>query len=421
MSNEVVLDIPTPRWALPLLPAMRYKGAKGGRASGKSHFFAELLVEESVADPSLQTVCIREIQKSLKFSAKKLIEQKIRSLGVAHMFKVLDTEIRRIGPGMNALAKEGIIIFQGMQDHTADSIKSLEGFDRAWVEEAQNMSARSIELLLPTMRAPGSQVWFSWNPDQEDDPVEKLFREMDSQSGVVVHVNFNQNPFCPKESKDEAKRHYKYNADTYDHVWLGGYNTKSEAIIFNGRWSVDEFEVDPDWIPLHGLDWGFSQDPTAAVRCYVEDEVLYIYQECGGVGIELDDTPTKMIQAIPNIEKYVIRADNARPESISYCKRHGLPRIVSCEKWKGCVEDGIAYIKSLKKIVIHPNCEQTIGEFKLYSYKVDKRTEEILPDIVDKHNHYIDALRYALGKLITAKGRKLVRPKKRGVARKRAA
>ena len=131
------LEIKTPRWCLPLLPKKRYKGAKGGRGSGKSHFFAELLVEEHIINPDQQTVCIREIQKSLKFSAKKLIEDKIQSLGVGHLFEITLTEIRRIG-------HSGIIIFQGMQDHTAESIKSLEGFDRAWVEEAQSLSLRSM-------------------------------------------------------------------------------------------------------------------------------------------------------------------------------------------------------------------------------------------------------------------------------------
>src|SRR5690625_2615548 len=162
------LDVPTPRWAVPLLQPSRYKAAHGGRASGKSNFFAVLLVEEHTRLPDLQSVCIREIQRSLKFSAKKLIEQKIRDLGVSHLFDITLTEIRRVGG-------QGLIIFEGMQDHTADSIKSLEGFDRAWVEEAQSLSHRSLELLIPTIRKDGSELWFSWNPDQPEDAVEGLF------------------------------------------------------------------------------------------------------------------------------------------------------------------------------------------------------------------------------------------------------
>ena len=209
------LDIQTPRWTVPLLPPCRYKGAKGGRSSGKSHFMAEMLVEEHVSNPDQQSVCIREIQKSLKFSAKKLVEDKIRALGVMHLFEITLTEIRRIG-------HQGIIIFQGMQDHTADSIKSLEGFDRAWVEEAQSMSQRSLELLIPTIRNDGSEIWFSWNPDQESDSVEQHFAG--NEDAVLVHVNYADNPWCPDVMRKEAKRMQKKDDEKYSHIWLGGYN-----------------------------------------------------------------------------------------------------------------------------------------------------------------------------------------------------
>lgn len=394
MGRELVIE--TPRWALPLLPPRRYKGAKGGRGSGKSHNFAEMLVEEHIYQPNQMSVCIREIQKSLKFSAKKLIETKIREMGVSHLFDITLNEIRRIGVGAN----DGLMIFQGMQDHTADSIKSLEGFDRAWYEEAQNASARSLELLLPTIRKDGSEIWFSWNPDQPDDPVEVLFKSMDEDDGVCVHVNFDQNPFCPQTLRKEAARHYKYNPDSYGHIWLGEYNVKREAIIFNGKYQIREFEPLPGWQPLHGLDWGFSQDPLAAVRCYFADERLFVYKEAGGVGIELDETADLLARKIEGVAGYTIRADNARPESISFCRRNGLPKITSVDKWPGSVEDGISYIRALKEVVIHPQCTNVAEEFRLYSYKVHKQTGEILPDIVDKHNHYIDAIRYALAPLI---------------------
>lgn len=392
------IEIATPRWCLPLLAPKRYKGAKGGRGSGKSHFFAEALVEEHVNDPTLQSVCIREIQKSLKHSAKKLIENKIRQLGVAHLFEIQQTEIKR--KGYNATAEEGLIIFQGMQDHTADSIKSLEGFRIAWVEEAQSLSARSMELLLPTIRSSGSQIWFSWNPDQPDDPVEQLFASIDEEDGVVVHVNFMENPFCPEELKKEARRHLKYNPDSYGHVWLGEFNVKRDAIVFNGKWRVDNFEPEWDWEPLHGLDWGFANDPTAAVQCYVHNERLYIRRCVGRVGMELDDTPREIKEGIPEIEQFVIRADSARPESVSYCKRHGLPRIESVDKWPGSVEDGIEHMKSYKEIVVHEDCKPVQEELRHYAYKINKQSGEIMPKLADGWDHYIDAVRYALAPII---------------------
>ena len=386
------LQIKTPRWALPLLAPKRYKGVKGGRGSGKSHERAESLVEAMILNPDLQVVCIREIQKSLKFSSKKLIGDKIRELGVSHLFDITLTEIRRIG-------HEGIIIFQGMQDHTADSIKSLEGFNIAWVEEAQSISKRSMELLLPTIRAENSEIWFTWNPDQESDPVECLFRDESSDS-ICIHVNYTDNPFLPETLAKEAERHRRTSPDTFDHVWLGGYNTRSESQIFNNKFRIADFEPLNDWTPYHGIDWGFSQDPTTAVRVYLEDSKLYIYKECGKVGLELDDTPSFIKSNIPDFEKYISRADSARPETISHCRRKGLPMIQGVDKWKGSVEDGITFMKSVDEIIIHPSCTATHQEFRLYSYKVDKKSGDILPDIVDDNNHYIDAIRYALAPLI---------------------
>lgn len=402
VNENGVLTIETAEVFEPLLKKKRFKGAKGGRGSGKSHFFAELLVEECVFDPTISAVCIREVQKSLKFSAKRLIEKKIHAMGVSHLFKILDTEIRRL-PVAGMTDTPGVIIFQGLQDHTADSIKSLEDFRIVWVEEAQSISARSMQLMLPTFRA-GSQLWFSWNPDQPDDPVEKLFESLDEKDGTLVHANYLDNPMCPEETLADAERHRKNDPDTYDHVWLGGFNTKRDAIIFNGKYDIEEFEPEYDWEPLHGLDWGFSTDPTAAVRVYLYGDVLYIRNEAGGVGVELDETPRMVKNAIKGAENYVIRADSARPESISYCRRKGLYLIEAVDKWPGSVEDGISYIKSLERIVIHPECEAVANEFRLYAYKVNKQTEEVLPTIVDKNNHYIDAIRYALAPIIKNQG-----------------
>ena len=394
---EPILKIKTPRWCVPLLAPRRYKGAKGGRGSGKSHFYAELMVEEMVSNADLQCVCIREIQRSLKFSAKKLLEDKIESLGVQSLFECTMTEIRRVGG-------RGIVIFQGMQDHTAESIKSLEGFDRAWVEEAQAMSKRSIELLLPTIRKEGSEIWFSWNPENEDDPVEKLFSDC-SDDFLCVHVNFTDNHLLPDELRKEAERHRRTNPDTYDHVWLGGFVTISDAQVFRNKFAVEPFEVDKTFgSPYHGMDFGFANDPTTATQSYIKGGTLYIRKCCGKVGLELDHTAAFVKAAIPEIDGYSIRADSARPESISYLRRHGLSRIESVKKWPGSVEDGISFMKSFDRIVIHPECEPVAKEFRLYSHKVDPKSGDIVPDIVDDWNHYIDSVRYALSPMIKNSG-----------------
>ena len=356
---------------------------------------AELLVEEHVTNPDQQSVCVREVQKSLKFSAKKLVEDKIRALGVSHLFDITLTEIRRIGG-------HGIIIFQGMMDHTADSIKSLEGFDRAWCEESQSLSYRSIELLVPTIRKPGSELWFSWNPDQHDDAVETLF--INNPDAILVHVNYDENPWCPEEMIKLADWQRRTDYERYVHIWLGGYNTKSESQIFK-NWRVDEFEPQPGWGgPYQGLDFGFSADPTAYVRCWIGANTLYIDQDCGRVGLELDDTARYIADHDPEAHKHVTRADSARPESISYLRRHGMPSITGVEKWPGSVEDGVEHLKTYDEIVIHTRCREMQEEARLYSYKVDKRSGDILPKIGDNHNHRWDAVRYALGPLIRNSG-----------------
>lgn len=400
------LNIDTPRWSVPLLTEnIRYLGAKGGRSSGKSHWFAERLVEMAVANPDLQWVCIREIQKSLKFSAKKLVEDKIRKLDVTHLFDIQRDEIHRKGG-------TGIIIFQGMQDHTADSIKSLEGFDGAWVEEAQSLSARSLELLDPTIRKDGSQLWFSWNPEQPTDAVEQLFRETgvdpsyaanDAQYGddcVLVHVNYLDNPWCPKASRKQANRLKRKDYEKYEHIWLGGYNTRSKAQVFAGYWRVDEFEPKPHWDgPYQGTDFGFAEDPTVSVRCWIGDGRVWIEYAEGRANLDLDETADYFNTRIPDFSEYETKADNARPESISHLKKNGIPRIKAVEKWNGSVKDGIEWLKAFDEIVIHVRCKRMIDEARLYRFKTNK-AGEILSDVVDSDNHCWDAVRYAFYKLI---------------------
>ena len=395
----MIIDLNTAPIFEPLLENKRYKGAKGGRGSGKSHFFAECIIETMLINQDARIVCIREIQRSLKFSSKALIESKISSLGVSEYFEITLTEIR-------AKRGNGLIIFQGMQDHTADSIKSLEGFDVAWVEEAQNLSKRSLELLRPTIRKENSELWFSWNPENETDAVDSFFKQMQENGAtdfILVTANFNDNPFLPTELLNEQEYDRRYNPSTYEHIWLGGYNTKSDALIFKGKFRVENFSTDGLGNPYHGLDFGFANDPTAAIRCYIHDRKLYISHEAGAVGLELDYTAEFLKDRIENIHKYVIRADNARPESISYLKRHGLSMITPTIKGKGSIEDGIEFIRSFEAIIIHERCVETAREFRLYSYKTDPHSGDILPQILDENNHYIDALRYALEPLIKSK------------------
>jgi phage terminase large subunit len=358
-----------------------------------------------VEDSNLRSVCIREIQKSLKFSAKALIENKIQALGVSHLFEVLTTEIRRKDG-------HGIIIFQGMQDHTADSIKSLEGFGIAWVEEAQNLSGRSLSLLRPTIRAPGSEIWFTWNPDQPTDAVDQFFRGDEGlpKGAIVVEVNYCDNPKLPQESLEEMAIDRARDPDYYHHVWMGGYNVKSELQVLSGKWKIDEFEPMPDWDgPYFGGDWGFAADPTAAIKLWINDRRLYVERESWAIGLELDKIADRWMRDLPGIEQHVVRADSSRPDTINFVRRTGIPKLVGAEKWQGSVEDGIAFLRNFDQIIVHPQCPKTIEECRLYKYKTNA-AGDILPAIVDKFNHCWDSGRYALSPLIKNKKNARHRP-----------
>ncbi len=221
------LQIDTAEVFEPLLAPARYKGAWGGRGSGKSHFFAELLVEECLATKGTRAVSIREVQKTLKESSKRLIEDKLRTLGVAagHGFKVFNEVIQTPG--------DGVITFTGMQDHTADSIKSLEGYRIAWVEEAQSLSARSLQLLRPTIRLEGSELWFGWNPRRKSDAVDALLRgEMLPTGAAVVNANWKDNPKFPAVLEQERLDCLRLQPEQYKHVWQGAYATVLEGAYY---------------------------------------------------------------------------------------------------------------------------------------------------------------------------------------------
>jgi len=265
------LRIETPRVFVPLLKPARYKGAWGGRGSGKSHHFAEALIEDSMAEPGnsggegLRSVCIREVQKDLKESSKRLIEDKLKALGLgeADGFKSYLDRIETPG--------DGLMIFKGMQDYTADSIKSLEGFKRAWWEEAQTASAVSLAMLRPTIRADGSELWFSWNPRRKTDPVDAMFRGESLPTGaVVVRANWKDNPFFPAVLEQERQDCLRITPEQYDHIWDGGYATVLEGAYFAKDLAAAKRE---------GRITRVSRDPLMALRVFVD---------IGGTGAKAD-------------------------------------------------------------------------------------------------------------------------------------
>lgn len=366
----------------------RYKVLYGGRGSGKTHQVAEYLVVKSLLQKE-KILCTREIQRSIKESVHAVLVSKINALGLGKYFTITENKIS------NITGSE--FIFAGLRMNI-DSIKSIEGITKCWIEEAQSVSRKSLDILRPTIRTKDSEIIITFNPEREQDPVWQDFIINTPDSAYVQKVNYNDNPFFPDDLEKERKECFDKNQDDYKWIWLGELRKISDAQIFKNVYEVHEFETPKNARFYHGADWGFADDPTALVRCFIQNGCLYIDKEACEKHVELDDMP-RLFNTIDTIKKWPTYGDSARPDIIKYMQRRGY-HIRKCEKWPGSVEQGIAYIRNFEKVIIHPRCTSTIDEFDKYSYKQDRNSNEILPVPEDRNNHCIDALRYALTKKI---------------------
>jgi phage terminase large subunit len=251
----------------------------------------------------------------------------------------------------------------------------------------------SLDLLRPTIRKPGSQMLFSWNPRFDTDPIEGLLRGPGAPpDSIVVEVNYTDNPWFPDVLRQEMEYDKRRDPDKYLHVWKGEYVRNSETRVFK-NWTIEDFEAPADAVHRFGADWGFASDPTVLVRCHIIGRKLYIDHEAYRVGCEIVDTPA-LFMSVPDAERWPMVADSARPETISHMRKNGFPKILAAVKGPKSVEEGVEWLKSFD-IVVHPRCMHTIDELTLYSYKTDRDTNRVLPLLEDKKNHVIDALRYA--------------------------
>lgn len=421
------LQIETPRAFLPLLQRKRYKGLHGGRGGAKSHDRAGALLEEHLLIPGTRSVCLREVQRSLDQSVKRLLEDKIIQYGLHREFRVMDTEIRAPGGG--------IIIFEGMQNHTAASIKSLEAFRIGWFEEAQTCSQRSLNMLRPTFfRVPDSELWFTWNPRDPKDPVDAMFRgpeKLGPDDATCIQVNYPDNPWFPPDLRKEMEGDLRRDIDKYNHVWLGGYERRTQSRVFKNV-RVEDFTLPANTHFYVGSDWGFSVDPSTLVRC-AEVRVnwltgqewprkrLYIDYDFYKKGVEIDHLPAYFDGLVCGCEPQLVDgrltmppcqnppyhawarsqaiiADSARPETISYFRRHGYPGMEPAKKGANSVKEGVMFLDGYD-IIIHPRCKATIEEFGGYSYVVDKLTDQVTGELEDTRNHIIDPVRYAVEQL----------------------
>lgn len=379
---------------------------KGGRGSGKTRGLAKRSAIRiyQLAELGVEGVFLasREHLNSLDESSLEEIKAAIRSEPwLLDYFEIGEKYVRTKNRRIS-------YAFAGLR-HNLDSIKSKARIIGNWTDEAENVSEAAWRKLVNTLREEGdgwvAENWISYNPESPESATHKRFAAHPADDCIVTTVNWSDNPFFPKLLNASRLEDQRLRPETYEHVWEGAFLTLTEAQVFSGKFDVREFEPGTDWDgPYQGLDFGFAQDPTAAIRCFIHGRTLWIRHEAGKTKLELDATSDFILGKIPGFAAHVTRADSARPESISYLSRHGLPRVTAAPKWSGSVEDGVEFIKSFERVVIHPDCQQTAREFRLYSYKVDKLSGDVKPDIVDAHNHFIDALRYALAPMIKNRG-----------------
>lgn len=367
-------------------PDLRYIAIHGGRGSAKSHSIARALAIKAAEAP-LRVLCAREIQKSIRDSSKRILDDVIREMGLEG-YTSTDTEIRH--------ENGSLFIFAGLRSNIA-SIKSMEGIDIAWVDEAQSISQESMDVLIPTIRKAGSQLWFSWNPASKTDAVDVMFRgDVLPPRSAVLEVNYDSNPFFTDELRAEMEYVRARDPDKYMHVWEGKYAERSAATVFTDWRIGDDVVIPHDVAPRFGADWGFSVDPTTLVRCWVLHgaRTIYFDQEAYAVGCSIADTPA-LFRTVPDSERFPIVADSSRPETIDHMRKNGFPKMMPAVKGPRSVVEGIEFMKGFH-LVVHPRCKNLIDELRHYKYKVDKHTGAILAELQDGGDHLLDAGRYAL-------------------------
>jgi len=379
-------DVEVPPKVLPIFKSKKRNIVMyGGRGGSKSWAVAIALIVKAMTKRNQIILCTREVQNTIEDSVLSLLAKIIQNLNLNHIFDIQKNRI---------YCKNGSrFIFKGLS-HKITGVKSTEGVNYCWIEEAQSVSQKSIDILWPTVRNNNSQFFVTFNPETEDDPIYRRFVTGNREDTLLIKVNYLDNPYFPDVLRKEMEWDKQYDYDKYLHVWEGNPKTITDACVFKGKFVVDMFNTHEGVDFYYGADWGFANDPTCLIRCYVYDNCLYIDYEAYGVGVEIDEIP-QLFDSIPQARRNKIVADNQRSDTISYLNRKGFI-IKPSRKGKNSIKDGIEFIKKFKKIYIHERCKNTAYEFMSYSYKIDKLTEEILPIIVDKYNHCIDAIRYSL-------------------------
>lgn len=371
----------------------REKVLEGGRGSAKSYSMADAIIVKCASVPLL-VLCARETQRSIKDSVHKLLSNRIDALGFTNHFKVQRDSIT------STCGSE--IIFKGLR-HNISEIKSTEGIDICWVEEAEKVSEESWITLIPTIRKEGSEIWISFNQEDEKSATKERFINNPAPYCISAHMTYRDNKHFPDVLRKLMEYDKVNDPEKYEHVWEGKVKKYHDAIIFT-KAVQEEFEAPKCVKFYYGCDWGFSNDPMALARMFIIGRVLYIDYCFYAIGVENTELHAAF-ETVPGIRQHVVRADCSRPETISYMNGYGgktgeIEGFDVIGEGKLTIEEGIQFMKSFEKIVIHSRCLGAWHDFDNYRWKQDAKTLEVLKIPLDKSNHVPDLVRYALRPLI---------------------
>lgn len=371
----------------------RFKVLYGGRRSAKTYSFVDALLVKAAFDPLL-ILCTRELQVSIRDSIHKTLRVRIEALGLDDYFTIQKSSI------YSKCGSE--FIFLGVRyNHT--EIRGLEGVDICLIEEAEQMSQDSWDVLEATISKDDSEIWVNFNPEYEDSPTYQKFIKKTPPYCAIAHMTYRDNKYFPEISRKQMEYDRINDPEKYEWTWEGKLKKYHDALIFTKVFK-EEFEAPKCVNFYYGCDWGFSNDPLALTRMFIIGRVLYIDYEFYAVGVENTELHAAF-ETIPGIREHVVKADCSRPETISYMNDYGgktgeIEGFDVVGEGKLTIEEGIQFLRSFEKIVIHPRCPGALEDFGNYRWKQDAKTQEILTIPVDKSNHTPDNVRYALKHLI---------------------
>ncbi|CAB4152992.1 XtmB Phage terminase large subunit [uncultured Caudovirales phage] len=396
-SESEGLEIP--EWAEEFIPSVspgiEFFVPYGGRGGAKSEAIGAIDLSVGMIKP-VKVICLREFQNSISESVHSLLEAKINSDKKAKAFYTVRENYIE--------GKNGTLFhFKGIRKNI-NNLRSLHGYDIAWVEEAEGVPQSSWDVFLPSMRKAGCIFQIVFNPESENSATYQGFVKNPRERSLIKKVSWRDNPWFPDNLRRQKDHAFRVDPEMAMFIWEGEFNTKSEAQVLQGKWRVEGFEVPPNpgalgWDgPYFGADWGYSQDPSAACELWIKNGSLYCRREAYKVGVELDHLPG-FLMGIPGFEAHTSRGDAARPDIISLLNRNGFPRLQGAPKWPGSVQAGVQRLRAFDSIVIHPDCPNAMHEAKTWRYKQND-AGDVLTDLVSGNDHYWDAARYALQPLI---------------------